>query len=278
MSNSEQSDGNRNAFPFSTGQTLALILGAVAVVYFSASLTLYLSVSPQERGLTTLLFPFETGPSAQNLHEKGVEAFRSGRYEQAVGYFSRSLQKKSNNTKGFFLLASAWAKQGNFKKAIESLRPLDGKDVDLPRLHARKSYWQLGRGQYDQARESARRFVEEPSVPATNRLYGHLVLYFAELLPGDEASARTVLEEARSLTLPEGSWAGTLLESLVTENPPQNMNRGERTEFRAWRALLHVAEGGLDEAREDREWVLKAGVQSRYEHDLMLATKASGLF
>lgn len=278
MTDSEELSDDRNALPFSAGGIVALVLGAVAVVYFSASLTLFLSVPAEERSPSLLLFPFDTGPTAEKLHERGVEAFRSESYREAGEHFSRSLRKQAKNPKGFFLLASSWAKRGKFERALESLRPLEGMDVDFPRLHVRKAYWLLGLGRYDEARASAERFVGDSSVPAANRLYGYLILYATGLMGEDDRAVRAALEEARSLELPEDSWPRTLLESLASGSTPRGMDRGERTEFRAWRALRYASEGRRDEAREDRRWVLESGVESRYEHDLMLATEASGLF
>lgn len=281
MPDSNEAEKGDVEMSLSPRQVLLAGLIGIVIMFFSATGTLYLQQPPEERSPLQLIYPFEHGPSAEALHQKGVKKFQEGKYGQAARNFSRSLDKDSNNAKGLFLLASAQGKQGNFEEGLRQLELLEESGFDLDRVPIKKAYWLLGLGRYEEARRTARAYVDRSSPSAQNKIYGYLILYTVARLQGGDPAPERIRSEVKSLELDRTQWPGRLFEHMVedAEGAPSDVNdRARETEYRAWKAMLSWGEGKDATAREHREWVLREGDPSVYEYDLMLATRSSDLF
>lgn len=280
MPESQENDENVE-LSLSAQQLLFAVLVGIFVMYFSATITIYFQKKPMERSLVQLVYPFETGPSAEKLHRKGVKRFKNEHYGQAVQFFSRSLAKNSDNTKGLFLLASTNAKLGKFERALRQIQLLEEGGAKLSRIPVKKAYWLLGLGRFEEARAAAQNYVERSDPPKQNKFYGYMILYTISRLAEDSVSTDEVRNELESLNLGWDQWPMLILRRLEDkgdETRTRYDNRGRETEYRAWKAMFELANHNDEQAREHRDWVLREGDPSVYEYDLMLATKASKLF
>lgn len=259
-----------------TQAVVAVVLSGV-MVYLGIGLSMYISQPPEKKSIGTFLFPFRIGPSAQELHKKGVKQLNQKNHRKAIRFFEKSLKRNSSNPKGVFLMASAWAKLGNFQKALNQLELVEEAKPDFSRVHIKKAYWLLGMGLVERAKQSANKYLEMESVEPSNKVYGHLVRFVADRLKGRTTNFADLKESMDKLEINENSWGIRLLDELTSNDKNYDkLDYGQQTEVRAWLAILRFAEGDTNRAQKQMNWVLKKGDDSRYEYDMMLALREVG--
>jgi tetratricopeptide (TPR) repeat protein len=280
MEDQDIEDEDQFEVRLSLTQIILLGVSALLIVYFSMTLTNFLRMEPGKRTVWNLFVPFETGPSAHSLHKKGVNHYRKGDYKKAISYFDRSLRKEKTNAKGFFLAAGAEAKLGRFDRAMERLAYAEQLNPALARIYVKRAYWLLGLKQYKRAIANARDYVSRSSVPVSNKFYGFLVILEASKALKNTSRVQDTRTRLNDLKTRLRTWQTRLYENIVSgsnegSDVSKTMSRGEKTELKAWRAIMHRRKGRLEQAREAMKWVLEEGDQTRYEYEMMLFMKAA---
>lgn len=260
---------------YSVANYLAAGVFAIVVAYFAFAFVQFSRLPQSRRTLTNFLLPFGPSESARELHQKGVDFYRSRQYRKAIGAFKRSLDRNPGNAKGIFLLASSLARLGRYQVALTLYDKAKTVDPTFARTYIRRAYLLLGLGKYGEASGEADQFLDLSEVPDRNKIYGYLVKIAAGKLDGDTTNrTERLLERAKNLKVGPESFPRSLLDvtagnrSLDSVLDNKTLSLGDETELKTWAALRYYADGDSQRARELLDWVLRQGDKTRYEYDL----------
>lgn len=170
-------------------------------------------------------------PHFQECFDRGNQALRTGKIDEAIQWLQRAIQEKPNAPQSHFNLGIAYETKGDINKAIEAYKDAILQRLDYPKAHNQLAKLLQQKGEIDQAIihfEQASRFdpkLSEPAITAARLLvekerYKEAIPHFEKAIQLIPTDIQLAFEYANALnTINETEKALTVYEKLLEKRP-----------------------------------------------------------